>query len=121
MPCRRARWNLQRMRRWKPSAGRGRNRCVTRATMPLAYAHDDLAPAASALEGRALRRQGASAWRASGVACRDRGGRRRFLARAWVVALACQKPKDLGVCAAGSIVLQQFPLTRISHTKPTIK
>ena len=34
----------------------------------LRFRHDDLAPATSAPEGRALRRQGAPAWRAGGVA-----------------------------------------------------
>ena len=39
------------------------DRCVTRATMPLAARR----PAASTPEGRALRRQGASAWRVGGI------------------------------------------------------
>ena len=70
MPCRRAPLELT-MDAKLETIGRSRSEPahrVTRATMPLACAHDDLAPATSAPEGRALRRQGAPAWRAGGVA-----------------------------------------------------
>ena len=96
MPCRRARLELTADATLETISRSRPVRDASDHAACLCFRHDDLAPAASAPEGRALRRQGASAWRAGGVACRDRGGRRRFFARAWVVALACQKPKDLG-------------------------